>query len=105
MNHNLRGQHLYDLKGEEALTIGLIDYLVPQIEVRTKAIELAKEISESGPLAVQSIRATIRSGLADEVEKVVSWELSEQMRLQSTEDFKEGIKASLERRKPNFKGS
>ena len=93
------------LKGEEALDIGLIDYLVPQIDVRTKAIELAEEISESGPLAIQSIRATIRSGLADEVEKIVSWELSEQMRLQSTEDFKEGIKASLERRKPNFKGS
>ena len=93
------------LKGEEALDIGLIDYLVPQTEVRSKAIELAEEISESGPLAVQSIRATIRAGLADEVEKIVSWELSEQMRLQSTEDFKEGIKASLERRKPNFKGS
>ena len=93
------------LKGEEALDIGLIDYLVPQKEVRTKAIELAVEISESGPLAVQSIRATIRSGLADQVEEIISWELSEQMRLQSTKDFKEGIKASLERRKPKFEGS
>ena len=93
------------LKGEEALDIGLIDYLVPHLEVREKAIELAEEISQSGPLAIQSIRATIRSGLADKVEEIVSWELSEQMRLQSTDDFKEGIKASLERRKPNFKGS
>ena len=93
------------LKGQESFDIGLIDYLVPLNEVRSKAIELAEEISEAGPLAVQSIRATIRAGLAEQVEEIVSWELSEQVRLQSTKDFKEGIKASLERRKPKFEGS
>ena len=93
------------LKGQEAFDIGLIDYLVSLKEVRSKAIELAEEISEAGPLAVQSIRATIRAGLAEQVEEIVSWELSEQVRLQSTKDFKEGIKASLERRKPKFEGS
>ena len=93
------------LIGLEAFDVGLIDYLVPLNEVRSKAIELAEEISESGPLAIQSIRATIRAGLAEQVEEIVSWELSEQVRLQSTKDFKEGIKASLERRKPKFKGS
>lgn len=93
------------LKGKEALDIGLIDYLVPLSDVRRKALELAEEISEAGPLAVQSIRSTIRTDLADQVEKIVSWELSEQMRLQSTKDFKEGISASLERRKPKFTGS
>ena len=93
------------LKGEEAFDIGLIDYLVPFSEVRSKAIELAEEISEAGPLAVQSIRSTIRAGLADEVEEIVAWELSEQTRLRATNDFKEGISASLERRKPKFSGS
>ena len=93
------------LKGEEAFDIGLIDYLVPLSEVRSKAIELAEEISEAGPLAVQSIRSTIRAGLADEVEEIVAWELSEQTRLRATNDFKEGISASLERRKPKFSGS
>ena len=93
------------LKGEEAFDIGLIDYLVPLSGVRSKAIELAEEISEAGPLAVQSIRSTIRAGLADEVEKIVAWELSEQIRLRATNDFKEGISASLERRKPKFSGS
>ena len=93
------------LKGEEAFDIGLIDYMVPLSGVRSKAIELAEEISEAGPLAVQSIRSTIRAGLADEVEEIVAWELSEQTRLRATNDFKEGISASLERRKPKFSGS
>ena len=93
------------LKGEAALDIGLIAYLVPLSDVRSRAIELAEEISEAGPLAVPSIRSTIRSGLADQVEEIVVRELSEQIRLQSTNDFKEGISASLERRKPKFSGS
>jgi enoyl-CoA hydratase/carnithine racemase len=93
------------LKGEAALDIGLIDYLVPLSDVRSRAIELAEEISEAGPLAVTSIRSTIRAGLADQVEEIVVRELSEQIRLQSTNDFKEGISASLERRKPKFSGS
>ena len=39
-----------------------------------------------------------------DLENPVKWELSEQDRLRETSDFKEGIKASLERREPNFKG-
>ena len=47
-------------------------------------------------------KTTNIQSLADQVEKVVAWELSEQIRLQKTEDFKEGIASSLERRQPNF---
>tara|TARA_B110000014_G_scaffold264476_1_gene266568 strand:+ start:11367 stop:12140 length:774 start_codon:yes stop_codon:yes gene_type:complete len=90
------------LKGEEALEIGLADFLVPQAELMNKAYELASEIASAGPLAVEAIRSTIRQGLADDVEKIISWELAEQKRLQSTSDFKEGIAASTERRKPIF---
>lgn len=89
--------------GEEALKMGLVDFLVPQKDLRNKALELAQEIASSGPLAVEAIRSTIRDGLAEEVEKVISWELAEQKRLQGTKDFKEGIKASSERREPVFK--
>ena len=90
-------------KGEEAFAMGLADYLVPLEELRNKSLTLAKEIASAGPLAVEAIRFTIREGLADQVEKVISWELAEQKRLQSTEDFKEGIAASSERREPLFK--
>ena len=90
------------LKGEEALDIGLVDYLVPKKDLMHKALELAEQIASSGPLAVEAIRSTIREGLADEIEKIITWELAEQKRLQATSDFKEGIAASSERRKANF---
>ena len=49
------------VKGEEALAIGLCDALVPIEELRDKAREMADEIAASAPLAVRSIRRTMRS--------------------------------------------
>jgi len=94
------------VKGEEALRLGLIDYLVPSSsDILKKTKEFALEIASSAPMAVESIRATVRGDLADQVEEVVAWELSEQIRLQSSDDFKEGIAASLERREAKFNRS
>lgn len=93
------------VKGEEALRLGLIDYLVPSSDILKKTKEFALEIASSAPMAVESIRATVRGDLADQVEEVVAWELSEQIRLQSSNDFKEGIAASLERREAKFNRS
>jgi enoyl-CoA hydratase/carnithine racemase len=91
------------LTGEEALKIGLADYLVPLDQVRSKAIEVAKEIAESGPLAIVGTRETLRRGLYDAVCAATEREYEEQAWLRDTADFKEGIKAMGERRPPNFK--
>lgn len=92
------------VKGEEAFEMGLADALVPSEQIRDKAIEIAREIAISAPLAVQSIRATARVGLADRIALATDHELAEQTRLRKTDDFKEGIAAMAERREPNFQG-
>ena len=56
-------------KGEEALEMGLADMLVPQDQVRQAAIDLAKEIAISSPLAVAEVRKGMRQGLADRVKE------------------------------------
>ena len=68
------------------------------------ARSLAREIAMSAPLAVRSIRATLRGDLADEVEAAVAHEHREQVRLQKTGDFAEGSRAMAERRTPEFRG-
>ena len=93
------------VKGEEAFNLGLVDSLVPTSDILKKANEFALEIASSAPMAVESIRATVRRDLADQVEEIVALELSEQIRLQSSDDFKEGIAASLERREATFNRS
>ena len=92
------------VSGEEALAMGLIDRLVPAEDLRTAATELATEIAQSGPLAVQSTRETLRRGLAEAVQAATEREYQEQNWLRQTEDFREGTRAMAERRLPDFKG-
>ncbi|KQW20463.1 enoyl-CoA hydratase [Afipia sp. Root123D2] len=90
--------------GEDAFKMGLASVLVSQDQVRAAALKLASEIAENAPLALVSTRATMRAGLADRVKAATDHELDEQSWLRETADFKEGVKATAERRVPNFAG-
>lgn len=92
------------IPGDEAHRIGLADRLVPLAEVRDAARAMALEIAASAPLAVRSIRETMRGHLADEIAVATDREDAEQVKLRPTTDFAEGIRASAERRAPNFVG-
>jgi 2-(1,2-epoxy-1,2-dihydrophenyl)acetyl-CoA isomerase len=93
-----------EARGEEALRIGLADRVAPLEELRLAAHALAAEIAASGPLAVLSIRETMRADLADRVRAATRREHQEQQKLRSTDDFREGVAASTERRPPQFSG-
>ena len=92
------------VRGDEAHAMGLADVLVPQGEVRAAALTLAAEIAENSPLGLIATRATMRGNLADRVREATDRELAEQTRLRKTDDFKEGVKATAERRLPIFTG-
>ena len=92
------------IKGAEAVGMGLADELADLSAVRSRAFELATEIAQSAPLAVRSIRATLRRGLADAVREATNHELAEQSRLRRTADHVEGVKATAERRLGEFEG-
>ena len=93
------------IDGTEAVALGLADRLVPLDQLRPAAHALALEIARSAPLAVRSIRATLRGELADRVEAATAHEAAEQAHLQATADFAEGTRAMAERRLPDFSGS
>ncbi|MCX2930100.1 enoyl-CoA hydratase/isomerase family protein [Mycobacterium sp. CVI_P3] len=103
-------QHAADLlltgrriDGLEAHRIGLVDRLVDtDAAIRATAIAFAAEIATAAPLAVRSIRATMRRGLADAVAAATEHERAEQAWLRDTDDFAEGIRASVERWTPTF---
>ena len=90
--------------GEEALRIGLCDRLAPADRLRHEAGALAAEIAASAPLAVRSIRETMRGDLAARARAATDRERVEQERLSRTDDFQEGVRATAERRQPRFSG-
>lgn len=92
------------ISGEEAVKIGLADMLVPQAELSAAALKLAEEIAEAAPLAILSIRETLRRGLVEAVERATERELVEQEWQRRTADFKEGVTATNERRPAKFLG-
>lgn len=92
------------IDGDEALRLGVADRLVATGEVRAAATALAGEIAASAPLAVRSIRQTMRGHLAGEVRDALARERSEQDRLTATKDWREGVAAMAERRPPVFTG-
>src|SRR3954454_19266776 len=105
-------QHSLDLlytgrriHADEASAIGLCDAIATTTDAaRDEAHALAAQIATSAPLAVRSIRATMRAGLLADVRRAVDREAGEQTQLQTTKDWAEGIRASMERRPPVFRG-
>jgi 2-(1,2-epoxy-1,2-dihydrophenyl)acetyl-CoA isomerase len=93
-----------DVRGEEAARIGLADRLVPAEQLRDASHAFAAEIAASGPLAVEAIRQTMRGDLAERVRAATAREHTEQQRLRATDDFREGVAATAERRPPRFTG-
>jgi len=92
------------IDGEEAQRIGLADLLVARDQVRAQAIELARDIATSAPIAVQAARATLRAGLVEQIRSAVAHESLQQNAHFKTADFKEGVAAMAARRNPQFKG-
>lgn len=92
------------IEGDRALELGLADRLTQPGGEREGAVAFAHELAGLAPLAVRSIRETLRGDLPDRVVQALDREASEQAKLWDTADSREGIAASLARRAPVFTG-
>ncbi|MBO0825458.1 MAG: enoyl-CoA hydratase/isomerase family protein [Actinobacteria bacterium] len=90
--------------GEEARALGLADRLAEPGQARPQAHALAAQIASAAPLAVRSIRKTMRSQLAAQARAAMAIERAEQDRLMQTADWKEGLAAVAQRRPASFTG-
>ncbi len=92
------------IDGATAHQMGLVDELVPIDDVEARSFARAKLLASGAPLAVRSIRNTMRGDLAARTREALAHERREQERLQKTDDFVEGISAVKDRRTPVFNG-
>ncbi len=94
-------------RNENAQTLrewGWLDEVVPPDRLMERALELAKEYATRAPLTTQMIKRSVNT-LAQALDPAIMHMDSDQFILASmTEDFKEGIEALLQRRKPAFRG-
>jgi len=91
------------IDANEALRIGLVNHIYPQIELMNKTFEMAKKIASKGQNAIRfAIKAVIAANQVSAKEGQ-NYEASLFALCCGTEDFKEGTSAFLEKRKPEFK--
>jgi len=92
------------IKADKALEIGLVQEVYPREELQEKAMELAQKIVAKGKIAVRQAKLAIDKGLEAGVDSGTSYEAQAFGLCFSTEDQKEGMKAFLEKRTPDWQG-
>ena len=88
----------------EALRIGLVDRVLPDGELWSATMDVARTISTNDPLAIQAAKITIREVLKDESKRDMEAIKAIGNACMDSEDFREGRTAFMEKRKPRFKG-
>lgn len=91
------------LSAQEALSLGLVNYVVPQDQLIEKCRELIEKIKAKSPKALSGVIESINACYTTGVDGFAK-EREEFGKCFATQDFKEGVAAFLEKRKANFTG-
>jgi enoyl-CoA hydratase len=89
---------------QEAHRLGLVNRVVPAAELMAEAKTLAATLAAKAPIAVRYILDAVHKGLDMPFAEAQTYEATLFGLVASTEDMREGTKAFLEKRKPEFKG-
>lgn len=87
-----------------ALALGLVNRVVDDEELMDEVYKMAEKIAAKPPLALKMAKRTVNTGLNLDIKSGTELETISWSDLFATEDQKEGMKAFLEKRKPNFTG-
>jgi len=89
---------------QEALDMGLLNYVVPREKLLPRALELAGRLAENGPLAVRKIKEGVLRASGLPLEQAYQIENEVSVAVMQSEDAREGPRAFKEKRKPRFTG-
>lgn len=91
------------LSAQEALELGIYNQVVPADELETRVLEVAGQLAAGPQRALALIKRMLKLSGQNSLESQLEVETSMQVAAWADPDFTEGVKAFLERRKPEFK--
>jgi 2-(1,2-epoxy-1,2-dihydrophenyl)acetyl-CoA isomerase len=88
----------------DALALGLVNKVVPLEELDSTVDAMASKLAASPAIALRKIKQGLNHGMNSDLASALDFEAVNQQACFHSEDFLEGVKAFLEKRKPNFQG-
>lgn len=92
------------IPAEEALALRLINKVVPAEMYFSEALTLAKEIAQMSPIAARLAKEAVNRAFETHLDEGLQFERKNFYLTFSSDDQKEGMKAFIEKRKPNYRG-
>jgi enoyl-CoA hydratase len=92
------------ITAQQAKEIGLVNEVIPADQLETRTMELANKIAEKSPIALQMAKESVKNAQRMNLREGLEMEIQRFCICFSSEDKEEGVRAFLEKRKPEFKG-
>jgi enoyl-CoA hydratase len=92
------------IEAAEAKTLGLVNLVVPAAELSSRVMTLAGRIAEKSPIALRMAKEAVKNAARMNLREGLDREIDLFAITFGSEDKAEGVRAFLEKRKPDFKG-
>lgn len=89
---------------EEALRLGLVNEIVSPDHLLARAHELAHTLMENSAASLRATKQLLSQNVNEELDRRIEASIEENAQIRRTDDFREGITAFLEKRKPKWSG-
>lgn len=90
------------IKAEEALRLGLVTRVVEADELMAEAISLARGLLQNSPQAMRAVKELLAGHSASQLSEEIEDAIAANAHQRSSEDFREGVRAFLEHRRPEW---
>jgi methylglutaconyl-CoA hydratase len=88
----------------EAQSVGIVNELIEPDKLNPRALELARSLGEMSPVALSHTKRLLVNFSEDELNRQTEMAVEASARVRKTADFREGVAAFLEKRKPEWRG-
>jgi methylglutaconyl-CoA hydratase len=88
----------------EAQSMGIVNELIEPDKLNPRALELARSLGEMSPVALSHTKRLLVNFSEDELNRQTEMAVEASARVRKTADFREGVAAFLEKRKPEWRG-